>query len=129
MRGRVSPSIYAIFAPPSVYDGCGQPLTNNQGSSKTRSYATDELSTLQKLPNATTTPQVFNFGDLPCPPPGIQYLLEPGSAYAPILHPPFDLKEDFVNSSYSDCDMAPIKDPPGLAVVGNTLTPPGHGGP
>ena len=60
-------------------DGCTQ-IGGTYGPI-VQSFASGELSTI-----AGDSTNVFNFADLPCPPPGIEVL--PGSPYAPLISPP-----------------------------------------
>ena len=79
LNGRQSPSIYAVFPSIMASDGCKQ--IGNGYSHITASFAPGELSTIDG--HAT---KVFDFDDLPCPPPGID--LTPGETYAPLIAPP-----------------------------------------
>lgn len=74
-----SPSIYAIFPSIMASDGCNQ--IGGTYSSITTSFAPGELSTI-----ADYSTGVYNFADLPCPPPGV--ILPPGTTYAPLISPP-----------------------------------------
>lgn len=72
-------------------DGCNQ-IGSGYGPITT-SFAPGELSTID-IGGVSTN--VFNFADLPCPPPGIE--LPPGETYAPLIAPPsfiFDLDPAF----------------------------------
>ena len=60
-------------------DGCNQ-IGGTYGPITT-SFAPGELSTI-----ADDSTNVFNFADLPCPPPGIE--VPSGSPYAPLISPP-----------------------------------------
>ena len=78
---RVSPSIYAIFPSIMASDGCNQ-IGKGYGPITT-SFAPGELSTIDIGGHSTN---VFNFDDLPCPPPGI--FVPSGQPYAPLIAPP-----------------------------------------
>lgn len=78
---RVSPSIYAIFPSIKASDGCNQ-IGKGYGPITT-SFAPGELSTIDIGGHSTN---VFNFADLPCPPPGIDVIS--GQPYAPLISPP-----------------------------------------
>ena len=78
---RQSPSIYGIFYSISLSNGCGSLSTT--WDSITMSFTPGALSTVAPV---GTTAEVFNFADLPCPPPGIY--VEPGQLYQPQFAPP-----------------------------------------
>ena len=60
-------------------DGCNQ-IGGTYGPIVT-SFASGELSTI-----ADESTNVFDFADLPCPPPGVE--IPSGSTYAPLISPP-----------------------------------------
>lgn len=76
-----SPSIYAIFYSLSLSNGCGSLSTTYD--SITMSFNSGDLSTVAPV---GTTAEVFNFADLPCPPPGLY--VKPGQLYQPQFAPP-----------------------------------------
>ena len=78
---RQSPSIYAVFYSLSLSNGCGSLSTTYD--SITMSFNSGDLSTVAPV---GTTAEVFNFADLPCPPPGLY--VEPGQLYQPQFAPP-----------------------------------------
>ena len=78
---RQSPSIYAVFHSVSLSNGCGTLSTT--WDSITMAFAPGALSTVAPFAN---TAEVFNFADLPCPPPGLY--VEPGQLYQPEFAPP-----------------------------------------
>lgn len=125
---RSSPSNYAVFAVATKYDGCGVSLGNF--GPITQSFAPDALSTVQPVPSGTPIPQVFDFQDVPCPPPRIQDQLEPGRLYRPVLAPPVDqLLSSLENASISvaHCQFDMIVDPPMFATWDPLLSPPDDG--
>ena len=73
------------------YDGCGNappPGTETPDDPDyytTETYLPEEMSTLQDIPGAAPVTQIFNFNDLPCPPPATAERLDPGSAYRPVV--------------------------------------------
>ena len=78
---RQSPSIYAVFYSLSLSNGCGTLSTG--WDSVTMSFTPGALSTVAPF---AATAEVFNFADLPCPPPGLY--VEPGQLYQPQFAPP-----------------------------------------
>lgn len=74
-------SIYGIFYSLSVSNGCGTLSTTFD--SITMSFTPGALSTVNPF---GTNAEVFNFADLPCPPPGLY--VEPGQLYQPQFAPP-----------------------------------------
>ncbi|CAD6590780.1 MAG: hypothetical protein ASARMPREDX12_004728 [Alectoria sarmentosa] len=76
-----SPDIYAVFYSLSVSNGCGSLSTTFD--SITMSFTPGALSTVAPFGD---TAEVFNFADLPCPPPGLY--VEPGKLYQPQFAPP-----------------------------------------
>ena len=117
---RQSPSVYAIFPSIIASDGCKQ-IGNTYGPITT-SFAPGELSTIAIGGHSTG---VFNFQDLPCPPPGID--VTPGEAYAPLISPPpFIWKLD---PAFSGCipGYSQGVDPPHALTQGGGLG--GLGGP
>ena len=86
-----SPSVYVVFPTIRGYDGCSR--IGDIYFDLTTSFAPGALSTIR--PDSTT--YSFNFGDLPCPPPDVDWDSSNGS-YAPQLAPPdflFDLHPAF----------------------------------
>lgn len=78
----------------------------------TESYSHQELRTLQAVPGGGAVTQVFNYGDLPCPPVGIAAQLSPDAAYNPVLVAPFIFIHDIDNSNLTlDCNIRAIHDP------------------
>jgi len=68
----------------SIVNGCGEP--NTIYDTFAASFASDALSTRVGAATAAWSAEVFNFADLPCPPPGVT--LNPGQVYEPVFAPP-----------------------------------------
>ena len=99
-------------------DGCNQ--VGGTYGPITKSFAPGELSTI-----ADGTASVFNFADLPCPPPGVELS---GSVYAPSIAPPpfiFDLDKAFATCIPGRNQGV---DPPIAAVTVSSLNGPGPAG-
>ncbi|MCJ1280141.1 hypothetical protein MMC21_007968 [Puttea exsequens] len=124
-----SPSIYVVYPPATIYDRCGNTADAGMGPPSTETYKPGELSTLHALPGGSTVPQVFDTNDLPCPPPEIQDQLEPGSAYNPVLIPPFiyDYTIDSPGNITLQCEVKAIKDPPLPARAVRAISGPNDG--
>lgn len=73
---RQSPDIYAVFYSLSLSNGCGTLSTT--WDSVTMSFTPGALSSVDPF---GSTAEVYNFADLPCPPPGLY--VEPGELYQP----------------------------------------------
>lgn len=97
------------------------------------------MHTLQDIPGAAPVTQVFNFDDLPCPPPAIADELDPGSAYRPVV---IANESDFVivgNDLDSASKSGPgkenlrhsyaVADPARPIIQVNAITGPGQGVP
>lgn len=124
-----------------VYDTFSTPRAVPLTTPKARLTGAGEIAyidepMLQALPGPTPTPHLFNFEDLPCPPPEIQGQLEPGEEYTPVLSPPRDsMKAFFANhtilqSFFGDGDIKDMRDPPKNAqAVSTTISPPENGVP
>ena len=116
---RESPSIYAIFPSIMASDGCNQ-IGKGYGPITT-SFAPDELSTI-----AGGSTNVFNFADLPCPPPGVE--VPPGETYAPLIAPPAFIWG--LDPAFSGClpGRSQGVDPPTAMPTADGLGGPGGGG-
>ena len=75
-----SPSVVVVFPSVIASDGCKQ--VGSTYADLTASFDPSQLSTMR--PDGTS--QLFNFADLPCPPPGVQW--NPQPEYLPLLAPP-----------------------------------------
>ncbi|KAF6227628.1 hypothetical protein HO173_012157 [Letharia columbiana] len=123
-----SSSIYAIFYSLSLSNGCGSLSTTYD--SITMSFTPGALSTVNPFGDSA---EVFNFADLPCPPPGLY--VEPGQLYQPQFAPP---RAFF--SSLRAADPAALQgcsdgvwadgwtDPPIAFITAGALTGPGLAG-
>ncbi|MDI1493213.1 MAG: hypothetical protein OHK93_005001 [Ramalina farinacea] len=112
---RISPSIYVVYPPYTIYDLCGN----------TADPGLRYLSTLQAVPSASPVTQVFNFGDLPCPPEGIAQQLDPGAAYNPVLIAPFAIMHPVDDSNITlKCGVGDVRDPSRPVVRVNSITGP-----
>ncbi|MDI1488659.1 MAG: hypothetical protein OHK93_007934 [Ramalina farinacea] len=128
--GMISPSIYVVYPPVTVYDLCGNTADPGLRPPTTESYPPDALQTLQANPPGAPLTQVFNYADLPCPPPGIADQLDPGAAYNPVLVPPFSIVHRIENTNDTlDCNVNAIKDPPNWVVGVNGINGPSVGPP
>lgn len=124
---RQSPSVYVIFTSFYLYDGCGTKFLE-AGFDVTTSFALDELSTVATVPGGGLSTDVFDFADLPCPPPGVQ--VPAGQAYRPLLAPPaFVTAIPGWNPKFDNCDPGHGIDPPtALTSVLGGLPGPGFPG-
>lgn len=94
------PSAYVVFPSISAGNSCTQ--VGSKLTSVTMSFAPGELSTIAGPSGAT---KVFNFADLPCPPPDVAsagscFYNPPGRQYSPQIAPPpaiWDLDPAFRN--------------------------------
>lgn len=77
---RQSPSVVVVFPSVIASDGCNQ--VGSTYADITTSFDPSQLSTIL----ADGSSQSFNFAELPCPPPGVQW--NAGPVYAPLLAPP-----------------------------------------
>ena len=130
VRIRTPPSIYVVYPDPTVYDLCGNTAKpGDPNHPTTETYTPGQLSTLQALAGGQHTQQVFNFGDLPCPPQGIADQLEPGAPYYPVLVAPFDYYHTIDNSNMQlKCNISALRDPPGAAASVQEITGRGDAG-
>ena len=115
-----SPSVYVVFPSISANDGCTQ--IGNTFSSITTSFAPGELSTIDLASHAT---KVFDFGDLPCGPPGMD-----DPSYAPLIAPPSFIFNDLDNGAFSNCipGLSQGVDPPIPLSTGGGVSGPGGPG-
>lgn len=109
-----SPSVYVIFPSISANDGCTQ--IGNTYSSITKTFAPGDLSTLDS--NGAT--KSFNFGDLPCGPPGVE-----DTSYAPLIAPPSFIFNE-LDSAFATCipGLDQGVDPPTALPPGSGVSPP-----
>ena len=100
-------------------DGCNQ-IGGTYGPITT-SFASGELSTI-----ADDSTNVFNFADLPCPPPGV--VVPSDSPYAPLISPPPFIKG--LDSAFASCipGMSQGVDPPIAATADTGPQGPGQAG-
>ncbi|KAL9136488.1 MAG: hypothetical protein Q9175_002298 [Cornicularia normoerica] len=122
-----SHSVYVIFTSFYLYDGCGTKLLE-ANFDVTTSYAPNEVSTVATAPGGGLTTEVFNFRNLPCPPPGVQ--VEAGQPYRPLLAPPpFVTGIPGWNPRFDNCDPGHGIDPPTAmtSVLGGIPGPVGPG--
>ena len=118
--GLQSPSVYAIFESISAFDGCSH--IGNTFSALTTSFAPSDLSTVDSGGNT----KVFNFGDLPCGPPGVE-----NPSYSPTIAPPSFIFNDLDNGAFATCIPGAGQgvDPPTPLQSANGVSGPGHGHP
>lgn len=85
---------------------------------------------MQPIPDGDPVARVFNYADLPCPPPDIAAQLDPGAAYNPVLIAPFHIVHTIDNTNSTlDCNVNAIKDPSRPVVRVNSITGPRVGPP
>ena len=110
-----SPSVYVIFPSISANNGCTQ--IGKTYSSITTSFAPSDLSTI----DSSGATKVFDFGDLPCGPPGIE-----NPAYAPLIAPPSFIFNDLDNGAFATCipGLHQGVDPPIAVHTANGVSPP-----
>lgn len=111
-----SPSVYAIFESISAFDGCTQ--IGNTFSALTTSFAPSDLRTV----DSEGITKVFDFGDLPCGPPGME-----DPSYSPTIAPPSFIFNDLDNGAFATCIPGRGQgiDPPGALQPGNGASGPG----
>lgn len=115
-----SPNVYVIFPSISANDGCTQ--IGKTHSSITTMFAPSDLSTI----DSSGATKVFDFGDLPCGPPGME---DPN--YAPLIAPPSFIFNELDNGAFASCipGLHQGVDPPRAVQAGNGVSGPGSGHP
>lgn len=109
------PSAYVVFPAISAGNSCTQ--VGNKYTSVTMAFAPGELSTIEGPGGAT---KVFDFADLPCPPPEVAAAdayfynpkVNPGRQYSPQIAPPPGIWE--LDPAFKNCVTAVFQgfDPP-----------------
>lgn len=111
-------SVYVVYQPPQILDGCGNWVGGLYGDALTSVYRSDFLHTLQVKSDGLLATKTLNFADLPCPPTEVAALFDTGAPYLPILLPPkreASKYKSISNDHYAtteSCNLAPTIDPP-----------------
>lgn len=83
--------------------------------------------TLSPVPSDSPATQLFDFNDIPCPPPDIQEQLDPGYRYSPVILMEIGIPLEIGNLS-TECEVQAIMDPPTAFNIFDFLSGPNDGG-
>ncbi|KAL8915130.1 MAG: hypothetical protein Q9172_006950 [Xanthocarpia lactea] len=116
-------SVYVVYQPAQIFDGCRNWVAGVVGPPLTMSYPSNVLSTLGHQYDAPPATKAFDFADLPCPPSDVAQAYDPKAPYYPILVSPFGVKFNlridagtYRSVGDQECEVAAVIDPPVHAV-------------
>ncbi|KAL8904430.1 MAG: hypothetical protein Q9171_007056 [Xanthocarpia ochracea] len=124
-------SVYVVYQPAQIFDGCRNWVAGVVGPPVTMSYPSNVLSTLGHQYDAPPATKAFDYADLPCPPSNVAQAYDPRAPYFPILVSSFGVKFNLAldigtNRLVGDrkCEVAAVIDPPVNAVRVTEITGP-----
>ncbi|KAL8725197.1 MAG: hypothetical protein Q9166_007505 [cf. Caloplaca sp. 2 TL-2023] len=115
-------SVYVVYQPPQIFDGCKKWLVGVDGPPVTMSYQSEKLSSLEYRSDGPPATKAINFADLPCPPSDVADVYNSGAPYFPILVSTFGARFSPYSVGNSPvlapdgCEVAAIRDPPVRAI-------------
>ncbi|KAL8866930.1 MAG: hypothetical protein Q9174_005991 [Haloplaca sp. 1 TL-2023] len=115
-------SVYVVYQPPQVFDGC-QNWLGGPATAVTMSYPAGALSTLEAQAGAAPATKSLNVADLPCPPTAIAKAYDQTTPYQPVLVSPFRVRipmrlietegsTEGTIEGFPECDVPAVVDPP-----------------